>query len=106
MVRLGFFPQTKWGRWSVWLLVGLFVFYAMRFFVRLIPFLRMGTSEGFFGNIPMAVLMILAWASGSLAFFTGLAAFLKKERGLLVVVTMLLGLFVFAFGIGEVLYPH
>jgi hypothetical protein len=49
----------------------------------------------------------MAWAAGSFAFFSGIFAVIRqKERAILVFIAALSGLFVFLFGVGEVLLPH
>jgi len=51
--------------------------------------------------------MLLAGASGVLAFTSGLVSvIINKERSVLVFVAILIGLFILLFILGEMMFPH
>jgi hypothetical protein len=58
-------------------------------------------------RVPLAAIGGIGLILGVAAFFTGLYAFFRqKERGLLIYLSLLLGLFALTFILGEVLIPH
>ena len=105
-MRLTLLPTTRQGIWSIVLALGvfLFMFVIRTLFMRL--FHGMG-NESFFSNPYAAISAILAGLSGLGALVVGIFAVAKKnERSLLVGVTILFGLFVVVFGMGELVSPH
>lgn len=97
-------PQTKLGKWSV-KFVGLFVLFMIVFYSLIKAGYRGGDT--FFSNPPLAISIILAGISGTLAFITGFFSVAKyKERSFLVFVAIAIGLFVIIFISGEIMTPH
>jgi hypothetical protein len=99
-------PTTKLGTWSIFLALGVFVFF---FITRRMAMMLGGRpgNETFFGNPFAAISAILAWLSGAGAFVAGAVSFIKsRERSIFVGLAALFGLFVTLFGLGEFLVPH
>lgn len=97
-------PKTILGQWSVKLIVLFLVFLLVGFAV-----IASGQRGGeyFFSNLLISIPMVLAGICGLVSFFTGLISIVKnKERGILVFVSTLVGLFVLFFISGEILSPH
>jgi hypothetical protein len=106
MIRMRFrvYPGTSPGRWSVAFALGFFILYYARRLVLKPEFHTDG--EGFFGNMPAALIMIAAFLVGSLAFFAFLKSLFKKEFSLIAFICGAFGLLLILFVAGEVLYPH
>ena len=103
-MKITLLPKTRFGKWSLGLIIAFFLLFQSRQLVKIHYY---GTGgKTFFSNMPLALLMIGAWLAGSLSFFTGIVSFFKKERSVVVLVCVLFGLFIFTFGVGEVLFPH
>lgn len=97
-------PSTRLGWWSVWLLVGFFVFFGI--FSSLVASGQRG-GETFFSNPWLAVTMLIAASSAILGGITAVVAvFGRRERSLLSILALLIGLFVLTFVLGEIIYPH
>lgn len=104
-------PKTRSGRWSL----GLIIIMPILFFVgtSLTSFLYQSVPAGNtiledIANRPaLALTMLLAMASGILAFITGLIAIVKqKEEARLVYVAVTLGTLLIIFLLGELIFPH
>lgn len=94
-------PKTHLGKWSVWLIIAFFLFFAL--FLLLAALGQRG--PGF--NPFLAATIIPAGIYGIAAFFTGTIAIIKeKERSVLVFISAWIGFFVMVFVLGEFLFPH
>jgi hypothetical protein len=96
-------PRTTLGKWSVGLIGGLVLFFAL-----MLVLLATGQRGGetFFSNPALALPTLLAAISGIAAFFTGIVGIIRgKERSVLVFLAAVIGLFVLLFCLGEVLCP-
>jgi hypothetical protein len=99
-------PASTAGKIALLAILVFIIIFVLSQTVRFIPS-EPPNNPSFFSSPVHAVLLILAWATGSFAFFSGLFAVIKqRERAIPVFVAALLGLFVFLFGVGEVLFPH
>ena len=104
-------PKTKLGKWSF----GLILTMPLLFFI--------GTSftNSLYASVPaggtiladiasrpaLALTMLLGFASGISAFFTGLIAIIKqKERAILVYIATIVGAALIIFIISEIVAPH
>lgn len=97
-------PKTKYGKWSVRLILGFVLFLGIFFLV-----IKAGYRGGdtFFSNPPLAIPITISGVCGIMSFFTGVfSIFKQKERSVFVIISTLLGLFVLYFVSGEILYPH
>lgn len=64
-------------------------------------------GETYFSNLLLAIPITLAGISGIVAFFTGMAAIIKrKERSVFVFLATIIGLLVLFFVLGEIIFPH
>ncbi len=103
-MKVTFLPRTLAGKCSVWFIVA--------FAALLVTFLLLVASgqrggETFFSNLYLLIPMLLAGISGVAAFSSGLISVMwKRERSVLVLLAMLVGLFVLIFWLGEVISPH
>lgn len=97
-------PKTLLGKWSVKLIIIFLLFLAI--FYLIIATGQRG-DDTFFSNLWLATPILIAGASGILAFITGLIGVIKnRERSVLVFISTALGLFVLWFVAAELLFPH
>jgi hypothetical protein len=97
-------PRTLLGKWSVGLIGGLILFFALM--VLLVASGQRG-GDTFFSNLALSIPGLLAGACGIAAFFTGaIAVTLSRERSGLVFLAVIIGLLVLIFCLGEFLVPH
>jgi hypothetical protein len=97
-------PETSLGKWSVGLIT---IFLLSLTILRLLILSGQRGGEQFFDNLSLAIPGLCAAAAGTAAFFTGLGGLLKSnERSLLTLLATTVGLFVFLFCLGEILFPH
>lgn len=97
-------PKTKYGKWSVGLILCCILFLTTFFLV-----IKTGYRGGdtFFSNPLLALPISISAICGIMSFVTGvISIFKQKERNILVILSTLLGLFVLYFVLGEVLTPH
>ncbi len=98
-------PQTKLGRYSVIAILTFVVLFILGRSIVIVkgPF----ESPNFFNDPIPAAITVIAGVFGVSAFFTGLVAVIKdKERAIPVFLSGVIGLFILAFWLGEVLSPH
>ena len=97
-------PKTKYGKWSVGLILG-FILFLIVFFLVIKAGYRGGDT--FFSNPPLAIPISISAMCGIASFITGvISIFKQKERNVFVFLSTLLGLFVLYFVLGEILTPH
>ena len=97
-------PKTAAGKWSVGLLISFVL--CMIIFYAVIELFHYRGCDTFFENIPLAITILLAWASGAGAFICGVISFFKTERSACVFLTSLLGLLIFLWGMAEAVSSH
>ncbi len=98
-------PTTTPGRWAVGLVGGSAV--AVAAFMLLAATGWITGGETFFSNLPAAMTLLGAWASGFMGLIAGVVAMVwREERSMTVLAAIGIGLFVSLFGVGEVLFPH
>ena len=98
-------PTTTLGKWSIGLVISLFLFFIISFAFIILGHQTVG--ESFFDPWYIAVTMILAGISGIAAFITGIIGILRyKERSVLVFMSAAICLFVLFLILGEFLAPH
>ncbi|MDD5037919.1 MAG: hypothetical protein PHN78_01180 [Dehalococcoidales bacterium] len=101
-MRISILPKRALGWWSVGLAILSLIFMSPIFGVlRLVPIARqISLSPGQLKGIAFAI-------AGGAAFVTGLISIIRsKERSILVLLAMLIGLMAVAFVLGEILFPH
>ena len=97
-------PSTRLGWWSVGLSAGFLAF--MLLFQLLVASGQRG-GETFFSNPWLAVSILIAAGSAIAAGATAIVAILwRQERSILMVLSLMLGLLVAVFALGEIVYPH
>ncbi len=96
-------PSTRFGKWAGWL-TGLFVA-LLALFLALVEAGQRG-GETFFSNPVLAIPGLGAAASAIAGGVLGVLALKHRDRSLVVIVAVVVGLFVLAFAIGEVAFPH
>jgi hypothetical protein len=106
-MREVFLPRTATGRWAV-ILIAAFAAFFMLFNIMAIAGLSIGNgSDTFFGNLALAIPLLLAAFCGIAAFVTGMIAItLRKDFTVLVILAAVIGLNVLLFALGELLFPH
>jgi len=103
-MRISLRPKTALGRWSIALIASLFLFYVL---FQLLVLSGQRGGDTFFSNLTLTIPILLAGISGISAFATGTIGNIKsKERSVLVFAVTVIGFFVLAFCLGEVLFPH
>ena len=97
-------PATRLGWWSVGLSLGFLTFFTL-FQILVITGQRGG--ETFFSNPWLALSILIAAGSAIAGGVTAIAAiFWRRERSILCIVALFLGLFVAVFVLGEIVTPH
>lgn len=100
-MQISFIPKTKLGKYSV---VSIMVGIVLIVSVMLID-MNVDVPmeyEGFFGNIPLALMALGALASATISTVTGLIAVLKKqESAILVYAAIGIGALAIYFGIAQ-----
>lgn len=104
-------PGSKLGKWSIGLIIAMPIFFVlgmqfMNMFYESVP-----SGDTFLEDITnrplLALSMLAGMASGASAFFTGLTAIVKKkDRGILVYISTILGALTILFLAMEILFPH
>lgn len=97
-------PKTKYGKWTVRLMLGCLLFLVIFFLV-----VKAGYRGGdtFFSNPLLAIPILISGVCGIISFITGvISIFKQKERSVFVFLSTLLGFFVLYFVLGEILDPH
>ena len=104
-MKITLLPTTRLGKWSIGLIISLFLFFLLGMAI-----VTLGHQTGgktFFDNLYIAIPMFIAGISGIAAFITGIICIFKyKERSLLVFVSSFVGLAVLIFLLGESLVPQ
>ena len=97
-------PKTKLGKWSIGLIVAFFLFLIIGMIV-----VSTGQTGGetIFDNLYISIPMISAVISAIASFFTGIISIIwKKERGILIFISTIIGLLILWFIVGEISVPH
>ncbi len=102
-MRFYILPRKKLGKYSIALIVIFFIFIYIFFF-----FVSLGERGGetFASNLKLSIPFIIAAIAGIASFITGLISTIKKEKSILVYLSMFVGLIVLIFVSGELLFPH
>jgi hypothetical protein len=104
-MKITFLPTTTLGKWTIGLIISLFVFFLLS--VAIVNLGHQTGGETVTANNYIAIPMLIAVISGVSAFITGIIAILKyKERSLLVFIATFIGLNILVFLLGEFLSPH
>jgi len=99
-------PKTKPGKWSLWLLVG-FLLLLLFTSVVVIGLFNQEGGKTFADNLFISIPIFGAFGSAITSFVTGVISVWKyKERSLFVFITVVLGLLITLFIIGELTIPH
>jgi len=108
---LGIKLKTKLGKWSVGLIIAMFILFFMgSSFVDL--FYKSVSSgrtilEDIVKRPGVSLVMLAGFACGIIGFITGIIAiFKKKEHSILVYISTAIGALLILFLIGELLFPH
>jgi len=103
-------PKTKLGKWSVWLILAMPVFFYMGFsFVSFYEGIPSGRTipQDIVVRPGVALPMLTGMFSGISAFITGITSLIRKrERALLVFVSTIMGGLLILFLLGEIVFPH
>ena len=103
-MRVKYTPNTVLGTWSV-RLIGV----SILLFISVITLFASGQRGGgtFFGNLLLAVPMLIAVVSAICAFFTGITSmFRDRERVAFVFVSTVLGFLVLLYGLAVIIFPY
>jgi cytochrome bd-type quinol oxidase subunit 2 len=90
------------GKWSLYLIVTTIVFFII---LSLLAASGQQGGDTFLDNLALAIPGLIMIVSGIAAFFTGIISIIRsRERGILVFIATLLGLFVIIFIAGESIF--
>ena len=99
-------PTTKLGKWSVCLWIAALILFVI-VFASLIFSAKDELSQSFFKPLWAAIVLLVAGACEGVAFVFGVVDIARnKGRSILVFLSVLTGLFVLVFFIGEFLFSH
>lgn len=109
--RMNFIPNTKWGRWSLGLMVVMPILFVVgaSFASLLYPSVPGGNTivEDIAGRPALVFVAIGGMLCGVAAFIAGLAAVIKqRDRSLLVYTATAVGALFTLFLLGEFILPH
>lgn len=114
-MKITFFPKTKLGKWSAWLvIIGFLIIIFLNIIVGIIHSndkcdengICYSSSDGIF-RIFNIVLSLLAMASVVIAGITSIISVFKyKDYSIILFITSLLGILGIIFVLGEFLVPH
>ena len=97
-------PNSKIGKWTVWLILLFFKFLAIFFFF---VFIGERGGETIFSNLYLTIPFLIAIFSAISSFFTGLLSiFQKGDHCIAIYLSIIIGLFVLIFILGELIFPH
>ena len=104
-------PKTKLGKWSIGLIIAMPILYSigMSFTDSLYKSVPAGETipKDIIARPALALTMLSGMTVGILAFIAGLIAIIKKkERAILVYISIFTGALHILFLIGEILFPH
>ena len=103
-MKITFLPKTRLGIWSCSLLVVFAVCIGV-FYLMISVFGQRG-GEGFFDNLFLVIPMLIAVGAIITAAAVGIISFVKSERAVLVLITVLIGLLVLWWSVAQVAFPH
>jgi cytochrome bd-type quinol oxidase subunit 2 len=95
-------PQTKLGRWAVWLGIA----FVVMFLINSLVFMPTSGSDAAWRHTLLPFYGIFMLLCGFVSGILGLIALLRGERSWAVCLTLVPALFVIFFLVGEFLLPH
>jgi len=110
-VRLFRMPESNAGRWSLWLVVAMPVFFLLGSLFMNTLYASVPSGDSILMDIALrpslSLFMLSGMAAGVLAFFSGLLAIIReKERSIFVFASTLVGSLMLLFLVGEIVFPH
>ena len=103
-MKVKILPNSKIGKWTVWLILLFFKFLIIFFF-----FIYIGERGGetFFSNLYLTIPFLIAVTFGVSALFTGLVSIFKEnDHCITIYLSIAIGLFILIFVLGELIFPH
>jgi hypothetical protein len=102
-------PKSKPGKWSVILIIAMPIFFLLGRLSKSVFYLSVSSGETIIEDIlrrpVLALLMLGGMGSGIAAFVTGLLAIVReKDRGLLVIISAVLGMLTLFLVVGEIAF--
>lgn len=110
-VRLFTSPESNAGKWSLWLIVAMPLFFLLGSLFMNTLYASIPSGDSILLDIAMrpalSLFMLSGMGAGVLAFFSGLLAIIReKERSIFVIASTLVGSLMVLFLIGEIVFPH
>lgn len=104
-------PDTHTGRWSLWLIIAMPLFFLLGSLFTNTLYASTPSGDSILLDIALrpalSLFMLSGMAAGVLAFFSGLLAIIRdKERSIFVFASTLIGSLMVLFLIGEIVFPH
>lgn len=104
-MKVSFFPETKSGKWSLVFFLAIILLFL--FFIIAISIFNQRGQETFFGNLYLAIPMVMIYISGVLGFITGIISMGKsKKKAIASIISTVLCLVVILYGLAEIVFPH
>lgn len=112
-ITVGLFkaPISNAGKWSLWLIVAMPLFFLLGSLFLNTLYASVSSGDSILKDIALrpalALFMLSGIGAGVLAFFIGLLAIIReKERSIYVFASTLVGSLMVLFVIGEIVFPH
>lgn len=103
-MRINIIPRSTYGKWTIYFI--LFFFFFLSLFYLLVEMGERG-GETFFSNLKLTIPFLGAAISGIASLIMGLLSiFRERDHCITVYISIVIGLFVLIFVLGEIIYPH
>ena len=111
MKKIGFLPKTKLGKWSIGLIIAMFLLFFLGRLFYLTIYASLLSGESILRDIAIrpgvGLSMLSGFATGIIAFIFGLITIIKdRESSILVFISTGIGSLLFLLLIGEIIFPH
>ncbi len=110
MIKINFTPKSNLGKWSIGLIIIVpILFYTGMSFVDFYKFIPAGKTilNDIIIRPGVALSMLGGFFSGIVAFLCGIFGIIKKkDYSIFVLISTILGFFIFLWTITEFLFPH
>ena len=103
-MKINFIPQTKLGKWALWLTVAFFMLFII---ANIIVAIGGAEYDKTWYKPIVSLTMMISLLSAVAAFFTGVIGIAKdKEKGILTFLCVLVGLLILIVIVGEFISPN
>lgn len=103
-MKIAILPQTKLGKIGFGLMVLALLLLGLFFAIEWIFDPQGNGGEGFFSVPVLAITILGVWLAGSGSLVCSIVGIFRKERSLAMILPLLLGAFIFWFGLAELIW--